>query len=167
MSAAGVLENIRNKKKAFSSQLWRIKPYETKEYIIQNERRSRLILRDELKSGGKYATIWHQDGKLTCTCYLFYIHMIIVYYKYSSICQSAHTFFCSHTYVYIAILTSYQWRPLRVNDPTDTPLSSIQPERVVFGDEDLKPHLTPLRLCMRDRPRSYQQGIRARYVIVS
>ena len=91
MSAAGVLENIRNKKKAFSSQLWRIKPYETKEYIIQNERRSQQSWWNELKSGGKYATIWHQDGKLTCTCYLFYIHMIIVYYKYSSICQSAHT----------------------------------------------------------------------------
>ena len=53
-----------------------------------------------------------------------------------------------------------------MNDPADAPLSSIQPERVVFGEEDLKPHLTPLRLCMRDRPRSYQQGIRARYVIM-
>ena len=88
MSAAGVLENIRNKKKAFSSQLWRIKPYETKEYIIQSERRSQQSWRDELKSGGKYATIWHQDCKFTehvvYTLYTSIICMLIrLHYLYT------------------------------------------------------------------------------------
>ena len=173
MTAAGVLESIRSKKKALSSQVWHIKPYETKEYILQSERRSQQIWRDELKSGGKYATLWHQDCKFTM--YIFYV--LYTYYNHihvctSMICRSAYTIYAHvyiyiYIYIYIAILSSYQWRPLRVNDPADAPLSSTQPERVVFGVEDLKPHLTALRLCMRDRPRSYQQGIRARYVIVS